>query len=58
MLRDIARIDRATLDEIRSMLTTCVRGERFSGGHWDAVLESGQVTAIRRRLAALRSSAG
>ena len=54
MLADEGRIARATMDEIRTMLTYCVRGERFADGHWAAMLESGKVVAILRRLDVLR----
>jgi hypothetical protein len=54
MLADEAFIRRATLDEIKTMLTYCVRGERFGDGLWGAMLESGQVIALLRRLQALR----
>ena len=56
MIDDEAFIQRATLEEIKTMLTFCVRGERFSGGHWAAMLESGKVTAVLQRLTALRDS--
>jgi hypothetical protein len=54
MLQDDDFIARASLDEVRTMLTYCVRGERFSDGHWGAMLESGRVQAVLRRLEALR----
>jgi hypothetical protein len=54
MLSDEDGIARATLDEIKTMLTYCVRGERFGDGHWAAMLESGKIAAILRRLQALR----
>ena len=56
MLEDDKFIEKATLEEIKTMLTYCVRGERFCDGHWEAVLKSGRVTAILRRLAILRDS--
>ena len=56
LLDDDAFIARATLDEIKTLLTYCVRGERFCDGHWDAVLRSGRITAILRRLAILKAS--
>ena len=56
MLADEKSIARATLPEIKSMLTFCVRGERFGDGLWEHVLESGRITAILRRLAVLRDS--
>ena len=54
MLQDDDFISGAGLDEIRTMLTYCVRGERFSDGHWAAMLEAGRVQAILRRLQVLR----
>jgi hypothetical protein len=50
MLADDECIRNASLEEIRTMLTYCVRGERFSDGFWDAVLRSGRVAALLRRL--------
>ena len=56
MLADEVFIRRATLDELKTMLTYCVRGERFSDGHWGAMLESGKVIALLKRLQVLRDS--
>lgn len=55
MLEDESTIRSATIAQIRTMLTYCVRGERFCDGHWEAVLESGHVVALLRRLELLRS---
>ena len=38
MLQDDAVIASASFDQIRVMLTACVRGERFSDGYWGAVV--------------------
>ena len=54
MLNNDAFIATASIDQIRTMLTYCVRGERFGDGHWALMLESGRIVAILRRLAALR----
>jgi hypothetical protein len=54
MLQDDGLVERATLAEIKTMLTHCVRGERFCDGHWERLLTSGRVTALLRRLAVLR----
>ena len=54
MLEDDAFIQRATLAEIATMLTYCVRGERFSDGHWAAMLASGKIVALLKRLRVLR----
>ena len=34
MLKDEKLIKTASLSQIKTMLTFCVRGERFSDGHW------------------------
>jgi len=43
-------INNASIENIRTMLTCCVRGERFCAGHWASALESGQIVALLRRL--------
>ena len=55
MLGDDAFIAAASLEDIKTMLTYCVRGERFADGHWAHMLESGRVVALLRRLAVLRA---
>jgi hypothetical protein len=54
MLEDDAFIQRATLAEIRTMLTYCVRAERFGDGFWEHVLERGKIVLLLKRLQALR----
>ena len=46
----------ASLGEIKTMLTFCVRGERFCDGHWGAMVNGGRIRAILRRLEQLRES--
>jgi hypothetical protein len=58
MLADDAFIRGATLSQVKTMLTYCVRGERFSDGHWAAMLSTGRVVALLERLQALRKSMG
>jgi hypothetical protein len=58
MLADDEAVRRATLREVRAMLTCCVRGERFCDGYWEGILQAGRVTALLRRLAVLRQEAG
>jgi hypothetical protein len=58
MLADDGLVARADLEQIKTMLTYCVRGERFCDGHWGALLESGRVQALLRRLAELREPVG
>lgn len=42
-------IESADLAQIKSLLTFCVRGERFCDGHWGGVIEAGHVQRIVRR---------
>ena len=58
MLEDEALIAGATLAEVKTMLTYCVRGERFSDGHWAAMLESGRIVALLKRLRVLGEERG
>ena len=58
MLRDEERVKAATLEEIKSMLTFCVRGERFSDGHWGAMIEGGHIRRLLERLIEIRSEMG
>lgn len=54
MLKDEAYIARASLGDIQTMLTLCLRGERFSDGHHGLVIEKGYVLNVLNRLAVLR----
>jgi hypothetical protein len=56
MLGDDEFIRGCTPDDLPTMLTFCVRGERFGDGHWGHVLEKGAVTALLRRPAVLRAA--
>ncbi len=50
-------IARASLAEVRSLLTYCTRGEKFCDGFWGGVLETGRVRLILARLRALLAEA-
>ena len=54
MLADEDFIERASLEQVRSMLTYCSRGERFCDGLRESLLAGGQIVALLRRLAAIR----
>lgn len=54
MLADESLVRSASLAQVKSMLTYCVRGERFCDGHWAAMLEQGYVRRLLERLAALQ----
>ncbi len=50
MVQSDEAIAAASLPEIKTMLTFCVRGERFCDGHWGALIRGGRIEAILRRL--------
>lgn len=58
MLKDENRIKTASLTEIKSMLTFCVRGERFSDGHWAEMIEKGYIRRLLERLNVILSESG
>ncbi len=54
MLKDENRVKAASLAEIKTMLTFCVRGERFSDGHWAVMIEQGYIRRLLERLNKLK----
>lgn len=50
MLQDEDLLKTASLGQIKTMLTFCVRGERFSDGHWGEMIENGSIRKLLRRL--------
>ncbi len=50
MIRDKGLIETASLSQIRTLLTFCVRGEHFSDGHWAEMIEKGYIRQILERL--------
>ena len=50
MLKDEHFVKTASLSKIKSMLTFCVRGERFSDGHWQEMIEKGYIRRLLERL--------
>jgi hypothetical protein len=55
MLKDEAAVKAADLAKIKTMLTFCVRGERFSDGHWEEMIKGGHVRRLLERLGEIRS---
>ena len=55
LLEDEKLIMNANLAQIKTMLTYCVRGERFCTGHWGAMIEEGCIRRILQRLEIIRS---
>lgn len=46
-MQDIfARLETASVVEVKSMLTSIARGERFCTGYWQSSIESGQLKAV------------
>lgn len=56
MLEHPEQIAQASVAQIKSLLTWCVRGERFCYGHHGAVIQNGAVLAILQRLQVIRDS--
>lgn len=56
MLKDKNIIKSADLFQIKTMLTYCLRGERFCTGHWGSVIECGYIRLLLERLAELAST--
>lgn len=50
MLKDEQLVKEASLSQIKTMLTFCVRGERFSDGHWAEMIEQGHIRRLLERL--------
>jgi ribA/ribD-fused uncharacterized protein len=50
MLQDANGIANASLAQIKTLLTYCVRGERFCDGHWAAMIEQGHIRRLLQRL--------
>jgi len=55
MLKDEKLIKTASLPQIKTMLTFCVRGERFSEGHWAQMIEEGYIRRLLERLDEIKS---
>ncbi len=55
LTKDEDAVKTADLDEIKTMLTFCVRGEKFCTGHWEAMIENGYIRSLLERLAELGS---
>ena len=55
MLKDENLVKIASLSQIRTMLTFCVRGERFSDGHWGEMIEKGYIRRLLERLNEIKS---
>ena len=50
MLKDEEFVKSASLSQIKTMLTYCVRGERFSDGHWAEMIENGNIRMLLERI--------
>ena len=55
MLNDELAVKRASIEQIQSMLTFCVRGERFSDGHWGHMIEQGYIRRLLGRLVQIKA---
>ena len=55
MLMNEDFVKRASLEEIKTMLTYCWRSERFSEGHLDAMIEGGHIRRLLERINEIKS---
>lgn len=55
LLKDEQALKTASLLQIKIMLTFCVRGERFSDGHWEEMIAQGYIRRILERLNVIKS---
>jgi hypothetical protein len=55
MLKDENLVKTASLSQIKTMLTFCLRGERFSDGHWEQMIEDGTIRRLLERLNEIKS---
>ena len=58
MLQNKDFIKTASLNNIKTMITYCARGERFSDGHWGSMIEKGYIKQLLERLLQIRSEIG
>ena len=54
MLADEAFVNQAGLEDIKTMLTYCVRGERFVTGFWEQVIVDQKIRRLLERLVEIR----
>ena len=54
MLKYEQAVKTASLAQIKTMLTFCVRGERFSDGHWGEMIEKGYIRRVLERLSEIK----
>ena len=57
MLADDKFIQNCNLLEMRTMLTFCVRRERFGDGNWAAFIQNGNIRSLLNRLMVLKEQA-
>jgi hypothetical protein len=55
MLKDENLVKTASLAQVKSLLTFCKRGERFSDGHWADMIEKGYIRRLLERLNEIKS---
>ncbi len=55
VIEDLDRVASASLPELKTLLTYCVRGERFCDGHMGSMIEKGVIKSILIRLQILVS---
>jgi hypothetical protein len=49
MIRDVKLIITTSISQIKTLLTFCVRGERFSNGRWGGMIEKAYIRRLPER---------
>ena len=57
LIREPVRLEAASADDLEKVLTTAIRGDRFSEGELAAAFESGAILAVVRRARVLAETA-
>jgi len=54
--QDIGDVCRASLAQVKTLLTSFVRGERFCDGHWASRINQGHIRRLLQRVSELRAT--
>ena len=55
LLRDQTYVKNCSLEQVKSLLTYFIRGERFMDGFWESMIQEGHIQRIMERIAEIRS---
>ncbi len=55
-INDEQVLNNANLEQLRSLLTFCLKGELKCDGFWEGVFKTGKITLLLRRLQAIKAT--